>query len=697
MIHPGEKPIRPIAPRGSLAGIALASVIAFAAYANSLLNGYVYDDVEIVQENPNVTDADRWREIWGTDYWAHARQFNPDRDLLYRPLTISSFRSINSAFGSSPFWQHLVNVLLHALNSALVVVLARRLKLPHISAGIAGVLFAVLPIHAEAVNEIVGRADLLATCGVMLALLFQDLAFEATSLRVIVARLTLMGIAMVAAMASKESGIAAPALVILWLAFRQPHQPQTQIKKVMRGIIAVTLAATALYLGLRYFALDGRLYQKPGLTKTVNALVDSPPWQRALGVLQLWGMYWEKTIYPRVLCISYSITQINVAKSLFHFHVLLGIAVGIVLAGASIFAWRRGNRIVALVVLSLVICYLPTANAITLIQVFFAERIWYLPSIWVVILLAMLIAKCTPRPIAIAALAIIAALMTVRCWIRNSEWRDNAVLFASCMRDHPNSIRCQYAYGLWLVDHGNLREGIELLQRARSIDLGFTDANWALGYAYAKLGDAATAIQYIQLTEMQQPLFPGVHRLRRELEAYLAAHTETEANPLWIEAQRTAGTIENELELIRKLRERGMITTVLRRFESAPEDFKNNSQWHYEYGVTFMVQGKTQEALEHYRESLRLDPSNAQIKIELAMVLISIDQEKGLSEAAQLSGQAVAERPQLAGAYVCRAEVLVLQGKINDAVDSYKAALERVPAGDSMREVYLQRMKSLGE
>jgi len=72
--------------------------------------------------------------------------------------------------GWGAFWYHLVNLLLHALNVWLVWKLAARL-LSSRAAWFAAALFAVHPIATEAVDNVVGRADLLAAMAVLAGLL----------------------------------------------------------------------------------------------------------------------------------------------------------------------------------------------------------------------------------------------------------------------------------------------------------------------------------------------------------------------------------------------------------------------------------------------------------------------------------------------------------------------------------------------
>ena len=80
---------------------------------------------------------------------------------LYRPVTMLTYMA-NHQVSTDPFGFHLVNVLLHALVTLAVLALARELLGSLLAATVAAALFAVHPVHTEAVSNIVGRAELLA-------------------------------------------------------------------------------------------------------------------------------------------------------------------------------------------------------------------------------------------------------------------------------------------------------------------------------------------------------------------------------------------------------------------------------------------------------------------------------------------------------------------------------------------------------
>ena len=89
----------------------------------------------------------------------------------YRPLPMAMWALDYAAFGLDPLPYHLTNIGLHALNTLLVALVARRLFSKMGAWLLAAVLFALHPLHPEAVTWIAGRPDLCMTAGWLVALL----------------------------------------------------------------------------------------------------------------------------------------------------------------------------------------------------------------------------------------------------------------------------------------------------------------------------------------------------------------------------------------------------------------------------------------------------------------------------------------------------------------------------------------------
>jgi hypothetical protein len=138
------------------ATIAVISVSAVLAYVSTLNNYFVRDDFGVVQllaQKP-ASYFPRWfHTSWMDFIWG----YTPDE---IRPFPAVSYQLTALGGAASPFLHHVLNVLIHAANGLLVMAIARTaasLSLP--AAGLAGLLFVLLPVHAESVAWITGRVD----------------------------------------------------------------------------------------------------------------------------------------------------------------------------------------------------------------------------------------------------------------------------------------------------------------------------------------------------------------------------------------------------------------------------------------------------------------------------------------------------------------------------------------------------------
>src|SRR5262245_12176897 len=136
--------------------ILLVVLAAVLAVAPALDGRFIYDDQYYLVENPAVRgESSPWTTPLGSPAQA-----------LWRPLTVATFAlQWNGPEAAGPL--RAVNVALHALTAVLLLLLARRLGLPGEAAVLAALLFAVHPVHAEAVAWVSGRAELLAAALVL--------------------------------------------------------------------------------------------------------------------------------------------------------------------------------------------------------------------------------------------------------------------------------------------------------------------------------------------------------------------------------------------------------------------------------------------------------------------------------------------------------------------------------------------------
>ncbi len=143
-----------------------------AAYLPCLWNGFVLDDAAYVVLNQTLRHPARWPSFF---YSAYSLSADPGMSkILYRPLSGVSHALNYLIAGPSPFWFHLHDVVLHALNVGLVFLLARRLDEKGPRPWLAALVFCLHPVQAQSVAYLGARGGLLSIFFVLSALLLYD-------------------------------------------------------------------------------------------------------------------------------------------------------------------------------------------------------------------------------------------------------------------------------------------------------------------------------------------------------------------------------------------------------------------------------------------------------------------------------------------------------------------------------------------
>jgi hypothetical protein len=338
---------RPTEPRASASGqtpAILSAAVALAALYPALSVGFLSDDFILVSQAENFT-------------WATLRPLftQAGGDGFFRPLGYLSF-DLNALTGG---W-HLVSLLLHAGNAAMVAALAGRLGASRGMALLAGSLFALHGTHLEAAVWIAGRFDLLATGFALGALLL----FEKRTIAAIVCAL--------AAVWSKEAAYVLPAL--LTLVARHDRRP-----------LRTTLpywALTAAAFGYRWMLLGGIGGYEGG--QAFFGLKLAPT------AKVLFARLWTSLFFP-----------LNWSAEPAWWMALAACAY----VGALLWVAWRGRRVpgVWLALGGLVVSILPPLHLLGGAADLSGGRLLYLPSVWFCLLLAFAVAGVERR----AAVAVV--------------------------------------------------------------------------------------------------------------------------------------------------------------------------------------------------------------------------------------------------------------------------------------------------
>ena len=113
----------------------------------------MFDDTAAILNNDDVQTNTPWINLLWNDFWGTPMSSRSSHKS-YRPLTVATFRLNYMLHELQPLGYHLVNVLLHSAVCYLYVLLCGVVFSEVWPALIAGLLFAVHPIHTEAVGEL---------------------------------------------------------------------------------------------------------------------------------------------------------------------------------------------------------------------------------------------------------------------------------------------------------------------------------------------------------------------------------------------------------------------------------------------------------------------------------------------------------------------------------------------------------------
>lgn len=401
--------------------VALAAVV---VYAISLANGFAFDDVVLIPNDARVTGAKIWA-LMTTPYW------NDSELGLYRPLTSISFALDWAVSNGSPAWFHFTNMLWHVLASVLAFALIGRFFRPA-AALLGGLLFAIHPVHVEAVANIVGRAEMIASTFFLAACL----VWTARSIRPM-PRLLLTVLCYALAMFAKESAVVLPAILIL-LDIAQGAQVRTYARERWRELAALTATLIA-FMVIRWSVIGGLAPVKldPSLEVTTTA------WQRILTALPAWPIWARLLTVPSTLLADYG-PRVLLPVAEWTPAAVIGLTLVIASVAGGIVAIIAGHRRWALGLLWFPITILTVSNFIFPIGVIVAERTLYLPAFAICFAAAAAWQSVPHTRLAFALVGAIILGFTVRSVTRIPDWDSTDSIMQAMIRDRPDGFRAQW-------------------------------------------------------------------------------------------------------------------------------------------------------------------------------------------------------------------------------------------------------------
>ena len=471
--------------------LALALCLAAIGYAPTLRYGFVFDDVQQIVENPAIRS---WSYIW--EYFtAHvgAGVFPNVRGSFYRPLFLIWMRLNYMFFKVTPWGWHLTSLLAHLAAVWMFFSLVRLWTRDGMVAGWSALLFALHPIHVEAVAWVSAVPEILFALAGMGAIYAYIRFREENFPRMLGLSLLLYGIALLA----KETAIVIWPVIFLsgWWLDRAATEKESAGDRIATARVQSAFAiVTAAYVGLRMLALRSLSGEVTHTTLETVCAAPSIAW-----------FYLQKLVLPiRLSEIYYSPEAWSLSSPNFYLPL---VAVSTVVAGVIVLVSKS-----KLAVLPALLLGLPLIPPLLGVSVFprhdlAHDRYLYLPSAGLCMLLALTMRAAidAARPTGInisrigTSIAVLLSLgLVFSLWEDEMPYRDNQALFTNSVQLFPNSARAWGLLGEEHMSRGRYEEGLAEFQRAQSLEPAAVLTNYRLGAAYYLIQDMHSAETYFQ-------------------------------------------------------------------------------------------------------------------------------------------------------------------------------------------------------
>ena len=429
-------------------------------YLGAVWNGFALDDGPMIRFNPLAQDPSGMWRAFTQPWWAGA--FGGQ---YYRPLPVATLAL--DAWVDGAAWFPVVNLLWHAGASVAVAVLARRWS-GALAGLIAGLLFAVHPVHVEAVANVVGRGELMAA-------LFTLLAVYGAVVRESVAWSTA---ALVLALLSKENAAVAPALIALAWVLGLSRPPK-------RRLLAFASALGAVAIG--YFAVRWAvLHRYTGFADIAPVFVGAAALPVRLTAVAALADVARLLVFPLRLRVDYSLQERTLIATASDPRFLVGVLCVAVWAALLVLAWRRRRRVEVYGLAWIALAFLPVANLLFPVGILIGERTLYLPSAGLALAAGTWLAgwQTRLRGLLVGLVVVAGAARTA---LRVPVWHDDTAVTLSILEDSPRSYRGpQYAAALLQASRNPARAleyyrtALAIYDRDSRLFIGAADAAFAL-------------------------------------------------------------------------------------------------------------------------------------------------------------------------------------------------------------------------
>lgn len=590
--------------------VALLGAVLF--YSNIMNNEFVFDDHDIIRNNKAIRELSDLKTVLTTNYWHE--QANAG---LYRPLIFLLYAIDYAFWGLNPSGYHLFNLLFHLLTCLMVWYLARSFLIDRTAVFFAVLLFAVHPVHIEAVTGIVGRAEVVGTfffCLSWWLFVRQSMHGRYTSKGLIAS-----SAAYFLALTSKENTFVLPAVIALTVLFFDTKPDRW--KKAFFSTIPY-IVVFGIYMIIRF-----RVIGSIGPQGSEQFFYEKPWFTVFLTMIRVFAFYIKLFLIPTDLLATYRMWDVSTSLLDWRVLVSLPIVAGWV-AGAVWFF--KSRKIWQLMLLVMLITLFPVSNIVIAIGDIMAERFLYLPSVAFCIVAGPVLVSLVRRasPLISARLSrliplIIVVLFGVGMLVRNAQWRDGIIFWKTTIRQIPNSYSAYTNLAFSYADRKMFSHATAAVERALRIKPDSYVSRKLLTRLFYETGNYDQAItQSLRLIDLDSRNYFGYEYLALSLMQKQQMEKALEVCRSGIQVALNAQPLYHTL--IRIYLNTGELKSAL---DAAHEALRNDPRDVTAYlkaASVYEQLGNDASAVDYYRKALDLDNANLEALDKLASLQFNL-------------------------------------------------------------------------
>lgn len=538
-----------------------------------------YDDNKFVTENPAVLGGLTLKGL----RWAFTTGFMGN----WHPLTWISHMLDCELFHQAAGMHHLVNVVIHALNTLLLFVVLRRMTGAQWRSAMVAALFAWHPLHVESVAWVAERKDVLSALFFLLTLLAYARYVEESNVQSpksgFFYRLTFLFFAL--GLMSKPMLVTLPFVLLLldfWPLGRvsglksqvsSPDQRPSTLDPRLSTFVELVREKLPLFVLAVCVSVVTYATQKNG--RAAGVWLGLTPSGRFGNAVVSYVRYLGKTFWPSSLGVFYP------HPGRWPLVVVLASAALLILITIAALVFLQRRPWFGMGWLWFVGTLVPVIGIVQIGAQSMADRYMYIPQIGLLIAVVWFSAEMLGRMrasrivMALLAVAVLAGCLVVS-WRQIGYWRNSVSLFARAIAITENNSVARYNYGTAVGLLGDHEEAKRQYAEVLRINPDFFLALVNMGCLLHEAGQFKEATNFLARAVR---LAPNDSLANHSLGLALAAL--------------------------------GDLHGAEARFAVACAAEKNDAMNQCDWGTTLLALGRTDEAVEHLSAALRLDPKLA--------------------------------------------------------------------------------------